>query len=133
MNNFVVLARYRYFEGIPFHRVVPGFVIQGGDPEANGRGGPGYSFADELPARGQYRVGSVVMANSGRDTNGSQFFIILGDAGVALPPDYSLFGQVTTGMDVVRAIEGVGTAGASNPNGLPREAVIIQSVLIRES
>lgn len=135
VNNFVVLARYRFYDGVVFHRVVPGFVIQGGDPESTGRGGPGYTFADELPAGGQYRVGSLVMAPSGPNTNGSQFFIILGDAGTSLKPDYSLFGQVTGGMDVVRAIEAVGSPeGPSSPSaGRPKEVVTIRSVTIRES
>ena len=136
VNNFVVLARYHFYEGIPFHRIIPGFVIQAGDPLANGSGGPGYSFEDELPKAGSYKVGSVAMANSGPNTNGSQFFIITGDAGVALPPSYSLFGTVTEGMDVVHAIEAVGTpdTGNGDPNvGKPTEAVTISSVNIKET
>ena len=128
VNNFVVLARYKFYEGIPFHRIIPGFVVQGGDPSATGTGGPGYKFDDELPKQGAYRIGSVAMANSGPNTNGSQFFIITGDAGVILPPKYSLFGQVSQGMDAVRSIESVGT-----PDGPPTEQVIIQSISIRES
>jgi len=104
-NNFAFLAGYHYFDGIAFHRVIPGFVIQGGDPTGTGSGGPGYQFADELPKAGQYKVGSLAMANSGPNTNGSQFFVITGDQGVALPAQYSLFGQVTTGLDVVKKIE----------------------------
>jgi cyclophilin family peptidyl-prolyl cis-trans isomerase len=108
-NNFAFLAGYHYFDGIAFHRVIPGFVIQGGDPTGTGSGGPGYQFADELPKAGQYKVGSLAMANSGANTNGSQFFVITGDQGVALPPQYSLFGQVTSGMDVVKKIEADGS------------------------
>ena len=128
VNNFVVLARYKFFEGIAFHRIIPGFVVQGGDPLATGQGGPGYRFEDELPRQGAYKIGSVAMANSGANTNGSQFFIITGQAGEILPPQYSLFGQVTEGMDVVRGVEAAGTA-----DGRPTEAIIIQSVSIRES
>ena len=128
VNNFVVLARYHYFEGIPFHRIIPGFVVQGGDIEASGSGGPGYEFEDELPEQGAYEIGSVAMANSGPDTNGSQFFIVTGEQGVGLPPSYSLFGQVTEGMDVVMEIEAVGSGG-----GTPSEAVTIESVEITES
>lgn len=110
VNNFVFLARYRYYEGVPFHRVIPGFMIQGGDGEkGDGTGGPGYNFADELPEAGEYKIGSVAMANSGADTNGSQFFIVTGEQGVSLPPNYSLFGAVVAGLDVVKAIEADGS------------------------
>ncbi len=129
VNNFVVLARYHYFDGIAFHRVIPGFVIQGGDPEGTGRGGPGYRFGDELPRAGRYEVGSLAMANAGPDTNGSQFFIISGPAGVRLPPQYSLFGKVVKGLDVVEALDAVGTPGA----GTPKERVVMETVTITES
>lgn len=135
VNNFVVLARYSYFDGIPFHRVVPGFVIQVGDPQASGRGGPGYRFEDELPPAGAYRVGSVAMANSGADTNGSQFFIVTGPEGVALAPNYSLFGQVVAGTEVVSAIEAIGieTGVPGHPdNGKVTEVVTLNSVTITE-
>ncbi|MGH8994531.1 MAG: peptidylprolyl isomerase [Acidimicrobiales bacterium] len=127
VNNFVTLARYHYFDGVVFHRVIPGFVLQGGDPEGTGRGGPGYRFADELPAPGRYEVGSLAMANSGPDTNGSQFFVISGPDGMRLPPQYSLFGKVVKGLDVVAAIDAVGTR-----SGKPREQVAIQSVTVTE-
>jgi cyclophilin family peptidyl-prolyl cis-trans isomerase len=127
-NNFVVLARYHYFDGIVFHRIIPGFVCQGGDPTGNGRGGPGYRFADELPAPGRYEVGSLAMANAGPNTNGSQFFVISGASGVGLPPQYSLFGKVVNGLEVVAAIDGVGTR-----SGTPNEEVTIESVTIAES
>jgi cyclophilin family peptidyl-prolyl cis-trans isomerase len=104
VNSFVFLTGYHYFDGIVFHRVIPGFVIQGGDPTGTGSGGPGYQFADELPKAGDYKDGSMAMANSGPNTNGSQFFIIDGSQGTSLPPSYSLFGQVTGGMDVVTKI-----------------------------
>ena len=105
VNNFVGLARQGYYDGLTFHRVEPGFVIQGGCPEGTGRGGPGYQFADE-PVQGQYREGSVAMANAGPNTNGSQFFICLADQ-PRLPKQYNLFGTVIEGMDIVRNI-GVG-------------------------
>jgi len=131
VNNFVVLARYKYFDGIAFHRIVPGFVIQGGDPMQTGTGGPGYKFADELPKAGSYKVGSLAMANSGANTNGSQFFVVTGDAGASLPPSYSLFGQVTQGLEVVKAIDEVGIAGTQD--GKPSEVVKITSVTIKET
>jgi len=127
VNNFVFLARFHYFDGIFFHRVIPGFVLQGGDPDGTGRGGPGYQFADELPKAGRYEIGSLAMANAGPDTNGSQFFIISGPQGVQLPPQYSLFGKVVKGLDVVSAIEAVGTS-----SGSPKEKVFIDSVTITE-
>ena len=102
VNNFVTLARSGYYDGLTFHRVVAGFVIQGGCPTGNGTGGPGYKFADE-PVQGNYRDGAVAMANSGPDTNGSQFFICLGDQ-PGLPKQYSLFGHTSAGLDVVKAI-----------------------------
>jgi cyclophilin family peptidyl-prolyl cis-trans isomerase len=131
VNNFVVLARYHFYDGLTFHRIVPDFVIQGGDPQGNGSGGPGYKFADELPKAGQYKLGSLAMANSGADTNGSQFFIITGQQGVQLPPMYSLFGQVTAGMDVVNKIAALAVPNA--PNGEPSQKVTMDSVTIQES
>jgi cyclophilin family peptidyl-prolyl cis-trans isomerase len=131
VNNFVVLSRYKYFEGIAFHRIIPGFVLQGGDPQQTGTGGPGYKFEDELPKPGSYKLGSLAMANSGANTNGSQFFIIAGDTGTSLPPQYSLFGQVTQGLEVVKAIEDVGIPGTQD--GKPSEVVKILTVTIKES
>jgi len=128
VNNFVFLARWHYYDGIVFHRIIPGFMLQGGDPEGSGRGGPGYKFADELPAPGRYEIGSLAMANAGPNTNGSQFFIVSGPDGAALPPSYSLFGKVVKGLDVVKAIESVGSR-----SGAPSEKVVIVSVAITES
>ncbi|HEX3540153.1 MAG TPA: peptidylprolyl isomerase [Acidimicrobiales bacterium] len=128
VNNFVFLARYHYFDGITFHRVIPGFVLQGGDPNGTGTGGPGYKFADELPKPGRYELGSLAMANAGPNTNGSQFFIISGPSGMQLPPKYSLFGKVVSGLDVVAAIDALGTPGA----GRPQERIVIESVTITE-
>src|SRR5271168_2481772 len=123
VNSFVFLARYHYYDGIVFHRIIPGFVLQGGDPTGSGSGGPGYRFADELPAEGRYKVGSLAMANAGPNTNGSQFFVISGPDGVRLPPQYALFGAVVSGGDVVTAIDALGTR-----SGKPSERVVIESV-----
>jgi peptidylprolyl isomerase len=128
VNNFVFLARYHYFDGIVFHRIIPGFVLQGGDPTGKGTGGPGYRFADELPRRGRYQLGSLAMANAGPNTNGSQFFVISGPQGIRLPPQYALFGQVVTGLDVVAAIDAVGTG-----SGKPKRDVVIESVTVSEA
>ncbi len=128
VNNFVFLARYHYYDGVGFHRVIPGFVLQGGDPEGTGRGGPGYKFEDELPKAGRYELGSLAMANAGPNTNGSQFFIISGPHGMQLPPNYSLFGKVVKGLDVVAAIDALGTPGA----GRPQERIVMESVTITE-
>jgi peptidyl-prolyl cis-trans isomerase B (cyclophilin B) len=130
VNNFVVLARYHYYDDVPFHRIIPGFVVQGGDALGQpslGAGNPGYRFDDELP-EAAYQIGSVAMANSGPNTNGSQFFVVTGDSATQLPLSYSNFGFVSEGFDVAAAIEGVGTA-----EGNPLEDVRIVSVTITES
>jgi cyclophilin family peptidyl-prolyl cis-trans isomerase len=103
VNNFVFLAGEGFYDGLTFHRVVDGFVIQGGSPEGSGRGGPGYRFEDE-PVQGDYIAGSVAMANSGPGTNGSQFFISTVDNRRSLTKSYNLFGQVVKGMGVVGQI-----------------------------
>ena len=128
VNSFVFLARNGYYDGLNFHRIIPGFMAQGGCPEGSGRGGPGYQFADELPPPGRYEIGSMAMANAGPNTNGSQFFIISGQDGVRLPPQYSLFGQVIQGLDVLQAIEAAGSR-----SGAPSEPVTINSVRITEA
>jgi peptidylprolyl isomerase len=128
VNNFVFLSRYHYYDGIIFHRIIKGFVCQGGDPEGTGRGGPGYKFEDELPKPGRYEVGSLAMANAGPNTNGSQFFLISGPSGVGLPPSYSLFGKVVKGLDVVDAMEKVPTV----PGDRPVDDVVIKKVTITE-
>lgn len=104
VNNFVTLAKQGYYDGIIFHRVVPEFVIQGGDPTGTGTGGPGYKFADE-PVKGEYVDGAVAMANAGPDTNGSQFFICIDDCTKKLTPNYNLFGIVTEGLDIAKSIQ----------------------------
>ncbi len=128
VNNFVNLARHHYYDGLIFHRVISGFMIQGGCPEGSGRGGPGYKFADELPAPGKYAIGSLAMANAGPNTNGSQFFIVSGPSGVGLPPQYSLFGKLIAGLDVLDAIEKVRTG----PGDRPADDVVINSITITE-
>jgi cyclophilin family peptidyl-prolyl cis-trans isomerase len=128
VNSFVFLARYHYYDGVIFHRIIPGFVLQGGDPTGTGSGGPGYKYADELPAPGKYQVGSLAMANAGPNTNGSQFFVISGADGASLPPSYSLFGAVVSGGDVVEKINDLGTR-----SGKPKERVVIESVTIVEA
>ena len=126
VNNFVYLAAHHYYDGVIFHRIIKGFMCQGGDPEGSGRGGPGYKFGDELPKPGKYQIGSVAMANAGPNTNGSQFFIVSGSSGVGLPPQYSLFGQVVKGLEVVEAMQNV----ATRPGDRPVEDVVIKSITI---
>jgi cyclophilin family peptidyl-prolyl cis-trans isomerase len=128
VNNFVHLATNRYYEGIIFHRVIQGFVAQGGDPEGSGRGGPGYKFQDE-EVKKPYELGSLAMANAGPNTNGSQFFLISGPSGVRLPPQYNHFGKIVEGLDVLDAIEKVETG----PGDRPRQDVTITKVTVTES
>ena len=127
VNNFVFLARQGYYDGVMFHRVIQGFVLQGGDPEGTGRGGPGYKFEDE-PVKGDYGRGAVAMANAGPNTNGSQFFICHQDLAGKLPKNYTLFGQVTKGMDVVDKI----VNAPRNSRDLPDSPVAMTSVTIEE-
>ena len=129
VNSFVFLALHHYFDGIIFHRIINGFVCQGGDPTGTGRGGPGYRFDDELPRPGEYEIGSVAMANAGPNTNGSQFFLISGPNGAGLPPQYSLFGKVISGLEVVDEMQRVDTDRMDRPHA----DVVIESVTIEES
>ena len=126
VNNFVFLALNHYYDGVIFHRIIKDFMCQGGDPQGSGTGGPGYKFGDELPKPNQYKVGSLAMANAGPNTNGSQFFIVSGPDGCRLPPQYSLFGQVVKGLDVVEKIQSV----ATGPGDRPETPVVINSVII---
>ena len=132
VNNFVNLVRWKFYDGLSCHRIIPDFVAQCGDPKGDGSGGPGYKFPDELPKAGEYKVGSIAMANSGANTNGSQFFIITGAQGAALDPNYSLFGQALDGQDQV--ITALNAAGSTANNGVPpKEPVTIQSITITEA
>jgi cyclophilin family peptidyl-prolyl cis-trans isomerase len=135
VNSFVFLSTQGFFDGLTFHRVVPDFVIQGGDPTGTGTGGPGYTIPDELPAEPGYAEGAVAMANAGPNTSGSQFFIVTGDASF-LPNAYSLFGNVTAGLDVAKEIEGLADPDA-DPNDpaaqRPTEPAVIESIRITES
>ena len=126
VNNFVYLAAQHYYDGVIFHRIISGFMCQGGDPDGSGRGGPGYKFGDELPKPGKYQIGSVAMANAGPNTNGSQFFIVSGPSGCSLPPLYSLFGQVVKGLDIVEMMQNVPTG----PGDRPKTDVVIKLSLI---
>lgn len=127
VNNFVFLARQKFYDGVTFHRVIKNFMIQGGDPTGTGAGGPGYKFSDE-PVKMPYEIGSIAMANSGPNTNGSQFFICEGAQCVSLPPQYNHFGKTIEGIDVVHKIAAVQT-GASDK---PVQPVTIQTIEITE-
>jgi cyclophilin family peptidyl-prolyl cis-trans isomerase len=133
VNNFVSLAREGYYDGTPFHRIVKGFVIQGGDPTGTGTGGPGFKFNDEKVVK-DYDKGILAMANAGPNTNGSQFFIVLEDLKGKLPKNYTIFGKVTAGLDVVDAIASVPTKrGASGEASSPTEAVTLNKVTVAEA
>jgi len=116
-QNFANLAAGGYYDGTPFHRIMPGFVIQGGDPRGDGTGGPGYTFTDE-PFAGDYERGMVAMANGGPNTNGSQFFIVMGDLRGQLAKDYTVFGRVVSGMDVAETIVNGPRGGSKNDQAL---------------
>lgn len=133
VNSFVFLARQGFYEGTVFHRIVENFVIQGGDPEASGLGGPGYRIPDEFPAEDfEYEPGVVAMANAGRGTTGSQFFIVVGEQAAALPATFNVLGEVRQGFDVLDRISEIPTARQSNSveQSKPLEAVYIESVTI---
>lgn len=133
VNNFVNLAREGFYDGTPFHRIVEGFVVQGGDPTGSGAGGPGYRFADELAGNRTYERGTLAMANAGPNTNGSQFFICLRDLTNSLPKNYTIFGKVTAGQDVVDTLgQTPTTAGRSGEKSTPTEPVTLESVTIDE-
>jgi cyclophilin family peptidyl-prolyl cis-trans isomerase len=132
VNNFVKLAREGYYDGLTFHRVVKGFVIQSGDPKGDGTGGPGYTFKDE-PVKRDYVAGTLAMANAGPNTNGSQFFITLVDLTGRLPKNYTIFGIVTDGFDVVQAIGNVPVKLApSGEVSAPSVDVHIDTIVIEE-
>lgn len=128
VNNFVFLAKKNFYDGTIFHRTIPGFMIQGGDPDGTGMGGPGYKFPDE-PFTGEYTRGTLAMANSGPNTNGSQFFIMHKDTG--LPKNYVIFGKVTSGIEVVDKIADAPTK-AGGEGSSPVTPVVIEKVSIEE-
>jgi cyclophilin family peptidyl-prolyl cis-trans isomerase len=129
VNNFVFLAREGFYDGVIFHRVINGFMIQGGDPTGTGSGGPGYRFRDELDAAREfgYGPGILAMANAGPNTNGSQFFLMHRDN--PLPPAYAVFGRTVEGLDVIDAIASTPTG----PGDRPLTDVVIQGIDITES
>jgi peptidyl-prolyl cis-trans isomerase B (cyclophilin B) len=125
---FAGLVQKGFFDGLTFHRVVPGFVIQGGDPQGNGTGGPGYTTVDPPPQDTTYDKGLVAMAKAGNEpagTSGSQFFVVSAD-GVQLPPDYAVLGRVTDGIGVVEKIGKLGDA--NDPSGKPTERIEIDKM-----
>jgi len=131
VENFIKLAQSGFYNGVIFHRVIDGFMIQGGDPNGTGTGGPGYTFADELNPQTEsykagYKKGVVAMANAGPNTNGSQFFIMVAD--YPLPNNYTIFGKVTSGQDVADAIAKV----PKDSNDKPLTAVVMQEVIVKE-
>jgi peptidyl-prolyl cis-trans isomerase B (cyclophilin B) len=123
VENFRKLAGDGFYDGVVFHRVIPDFMIQGGDPTGTGTGGPGYTFEDEINEHQVVR-GALAMANAGPNTNGSQFFVVTAEATPWLDGKHTVFGRVTDGMDVVDAI----SATETDANDKPREAVVIERV-----
>ena len=128
VENFLKLARDGFYDGVVFHRIIPDFMIQGGDPTGTGTGGPGYMFEDEFNDHKVER-GALAMANAGPNTNGSQFFIVTTAAAPWLDGKHTVFGRVTEGMDAVDAIEQVETDGQDKP----REPVVIERVELSEA
>jgi peptidyl-prolyl cis-trans isomerase B (cyclophilin B) len=127
VENFLKLSRDRFYDGLTFHRIIKDFMIQGGDPQGTGTGGPGYTFEDEF---NQHKVerGALAMANAGPNTNGSQFFVVTTEAAPWLDGKHTVFGKVTAGMDAVDAIEGVETDAQDRP----AEPVVIERVEVNE-
>ena len=131
VNNFVALARHRYYETVVCHRVIKGFVVQCGDPDGTGSGGPGYTIGEEPPKSGTYAIGQLAMAKTAApESTGSQFFIITGDQGAALPPQYSILGTITAGLDVAKKIEADGADADPAPPAVVHKMV---KVTITES
>jgi cyclophilin family peptidyl-prolyl cis-trans isomerase len=130
VNNFVFLARQGFYDGVTFHRVIPNFMAQTGDPTGTGTGGPGYRFPDEKVTR-KYERGTLAMANAGPNTNGSQFFIVHKD--YALPPNYTIFGKLTDGLDTLDKIATTPTGPGKGGSDTPRTPITINTIKIDES
>jgi cyclophilin family peptidyl-prolyl cis-trans isomerase len=129
VNNFVFLAEQGFYDGVTFHRVIPNFMAQTGDPTGSGTGGPGYRFKDE-PVTRKYVRGTLAMANAGPNTNGSQFFIVHKD--YPLPPNYTIFGQVTDGLDTLDKIATSPTGPGRGGPDTPKTPITINSITIEE-
>ena len=135
VNNFVFLSQQGFYNGVIFHRIIKTFMIQTGDPQGTGGGGPGYSFADELPTKRSYDTGIVAMANAGQNTNGSQFFIGTGSGvkNLNFQPNYTQFGQVIEGMDIVQKIASVPVGpGSGGENSRPAQPPVINKITITQ-
>jgi cyclophilin family peptidyl-prolyl cis-trans isomerase len=130
VNNFVFLARQGFYDGVTFHRFIPNFMAQTGDPTGTGTGGPGYRFKDE-PVTRKYVRGTLAMANAGPNTNGSQFFIVHQD--YALPPNYTIFGQVTAGLDILDKIATTPTGPGKGGPDTPKTPITINTITITEN
>ncbi|MCB0831053.1 MAG: peptidylprolyl isomerase, partial [Solirubrobacterales bacterium] len=129
-NSFAYLTEKKFYDGLGFHRIVPDFVIQGGDPTGSGSGGPGYSVVETPPQDTKYPIGTVAMAKTGSEapgTSGSQFFVVTGAQGSSLTPDYAIAGKVTDGMDVVEAIGNLGSADET-----PTKQVVIKKATLEQ-
>jgi cyclophilin family peptidyl-prolyl cis-trans isomerase len=135
VNNFAFLAKQRFYDGVIFHRIIKTFMIQGGDPTGTGCGGPGYQFADELPVKHSYDPGILAMANSGPNTNGSQFFVCTGADSKFLnqQPNYTQFGKVVEGMDIVQKIASVPVGFNNGEMSKPLTPPVIKTITIIES
>jgi cyclophilin family peptidyl-prolyl cis-trans isomerase len=130
-NSFVFLARRGFYNGLTFHRVIPNFIVQGGDPKANGTGGPGYTIPDELNPNASFQVGTVAMANSGPNQNGSQFFVVTGKSGKNIPNTSTIFGRVVKGTKTLDAINALGVAPTPDNQELaPQRPITITSIEI---
>ena len=130
-NNFVFLARKGFYNGLTFHRVIPGFIIQGGDPKANGTGGPGYTIPDEISPNAKFQIGTVAMANSGPNQNGSQFFVVTGKNGENIPNTSSVFARVVKGTKTLDAIDALGVPPTPDGQELaPQRPITITSITV---
>ena len=131
VNSFVFLSRKGFYNGLTFHRVIPGFIVQGGDPKANGTGGPGYVIPDELSANASFKIGTVAMANSGANQNGSQFFVVTGKNGENIPNNSTIFARVVKGTKTLDAINALGVQPTPDGQELaPQTQISITNISI---